>query len=86
MAKRIPKLYAYYMKLTRSERNYRAEKLQITPEYLNHVIHGVRQPSPHLARRIYDDSDGAIPLSAMRPELWPPNANLSKTVKGKSTA
>lgn len=38
--------------------------------YLMQIVRGVRQPSPKLARRIHEETNGVVTLGSLRPDIW----------------
>ena len=47
-----------------------APRVGLTPEGLRLILKGKRKASPNTARKIELETDGAIPKSAIRPDLW----------------
>jgi hypothetical protein len=67
-------LAAYLDELTIQERLAFAAKANTTDGYLAQLKGGHRIPSPRLARRLVNASNGRLSLERLRPDLWGPKA------------
>jgi DNA-binding transcriptional regulator YdaS (Cro superfamily) len=66
-------LKQYLDGLDRDERESFAKRCRVQYVYLTQLVSGFRKPSPKLAKAIYRESGGAVPLSVLRPDIWAPS-------------
>lgn len=63
----------YFLSLETKERQEFAERAETTVNYIPLLTGGHRLASPAMARRLSDASNGAVSLSDLRPDIWPPS-------------
>lgn len=68
-------LREYVLALTPEEREEFAARAGTTVNYLPLLMGGHRKPGHELARRLTEASNGVLELSALRPDIWPPQEN-----------
>lgn len=67
------KLRDYVLGMPPEDRERFAARAGTTTSYLPLLMGGHRKPSHELARRMVEASDGALALSDLRPDIWPPH-------------
>lgn len=68
----------FYRRLSPEQKTAFAATCDTSLAYLSQVVHRHRAPSPRLARLIHAASGFAVPLSEIRPDIWPAAAGVEK--------
>lgn len=63
-------LKTYWLGLDPEGREAYAKRAGTTPGYLNLVTTGHRRASHRLAKALHKASNGKVPLSGIRPDIW----------------
>lgn len=63
-------LRQYYDALSVEQRAAIAARAGTKPIYLYQLAYGYRQASPAMARKLHEATGYAVPLHAMRPDIW----------------
>lgn len=63
-------LRAYYDALSTEQRAAIADRAGTKPIYLYQLAYGYRAPSPEMAKRLHEATGYAVPLHALRPDIW----------------
>jgi len=62
----------YWLGLSPEDRERFVERAGTTISYMPLLTGGHRRPSPELARKMVEASDGGLTLPVLRPDIWPP--------------
>lgn len=62
----------YWLAMSTEDRQAFVDRAGTTISYMPLLTGGHRRPSPELARKLVEASDGVLTLTALRPDIWPP--------------